>query len=96
MRDIQRRDIPFERKERLTSDIIEKFREADLPDKVELLETTHELYTTYYRLDGVIDSYYGALAPSTGILDVFDLIPYKEGFLLMGFDKCDPHIPPGR
>ncbi len=93
MRDIQRRDIPFERKERLTSDIIEKFREADLPDKVELLETTHELYTTYYRLDGVIDSYYGALAPSTGILDVFDLIPYKEGFLLMGFDKCDPHIP---
>ena len=87
------RDITFERKERLTSDIIEKFREADLPDKVELLETTHDLYTTYYRLDGVIDSYYGALAPSTGCLDTFDLIPYKEGFLLMGFDRQNPDVP---
>lgn len=93
MKELQRHDIPFERKERLTSDIIGKFRASDLPDKVELLETTHELYTTYYRLDGVIDSYYGALAPSTGILDVFDLIPYKEGFLLMGFDKNNPDIP---
>ena len=87
------RDITFERKERLTSDIIEKFREADLPDKVELLETTHDLYTTYYRLDDVIDSYYGALAPSTGCLDTFDLIPYKEGFLLMGFDRQNPDVP---
>ncbi len=77
-------DITFERKERLTADIIDKFREADLPDKVELLETTHDLYTTYYRLDDVIDSYYGALAPSTGCL---------EGFLLMGFDRQNPDVP---
>lgn len=89
----RQRDIPFERKERLTADIIVKFREAELPDKVELLETTHDLYTTYYRLDDVIDSYYGALAPSTGCLDTFDLIPYKEGFLLMGFDRKNPDIP---
>lgn len=93
MRHTRQRDIPFERKERLTADIIEKFREAHLPDKVELLETTHDLYTTYYRLDDVIDSYYGALAPSTGCLDVFDLIPYKEGFLLMGFDRHNPDVP---
>lgn len=93
MSELQQRDIPFERKERLTADIIEKFRLADQPDKVALLETTHELYTTYYRLDGVIDSYYGALAPSTGILNVFNLIPYKKGFLLMAFDKHNPDVP---
>lgn len=93
MESLRRRDIPFERKERLTKDIIEKFRAEGLDDKVELLETIHELYTTYYRLDGVIDSYYGALAPSTGCLDVFDLLPYKEGFLLMGFDRADPSCP---
>ncbi|MCM1406630.1 MAG: nucleoside kinase [[Clostridium] fimetarium] len=93
MDSLRRRDIPFERKERLTKDIIEKFRAEGLDDKVELLETIHELYTTYYRLDGVIDSYYGALAPSTGCLDVFDLLPYKEGFLLMGFDRADPSRP---
>ena len=93
MRSLCLRDVEFERKERLTSDIIGKFRDAGQPDKVQLLETTHELYTTYYRLDGVIDSYYGALAPSTGILDVFDLVPYKEGFLLMGFDRTNHDVP---
>ena len=93
MRDLQKRDVPFERKERLTSDVIEKLRAADLPDKVQLLETTHELYTIFYRLDGVIDSYYGALAPSTGHLDIFNLVPYKEGFLLMAFDRKNPDVP---
>lgn len=93
MRSLQERDIPFERKERLTKDIIGKFRAEGLDDKVELLETIHELYTTYYRLDGVIDSYYGALASSTGCIDVFDLVKYKEGFLLMGFDRADPSRP---
>ncbi len=93
MRELQQRDVPFERKERLTADIIEKFRASGLSDKVRLLETTRELYTTYYRLDGVIDSYYGALAPSTGVLDVFDLHPYKEGFLLTAFDRRNPDVP---
>lgn len=93
MRGLQKRDVPFERKERLTADVIEKMRAAGLPDKVQLLETTHELYTIFYRLDGVIDSYYGALAPSTGHLDIFDLVPYKEGFLLMALDRKSPDVP---
>ena len=93
MRSLQQRDVAFERKERLTSDIINKFRQGGQPDKVELLESVNELYTTYYRLDGVIDSYYGALAPSTGCLDTFNLIPYKKGFLLMGIDKHNPDMP---
>jgi uridine kinase len=91
MRALQQRDVEFERKERLTSFLIEQFREENLPDKVELLETVNELYSTYYRLDGVVDSYYGALAPSTGCIDAFDLLPYKEGLLLLAFDKQNPH-----
>ncbi|MDE5821386.1 MAG: nucleoside kinase [Paramuribaculum sp.] len=82
-------DIPFERKERLTKDVIEIFRHQSLDDKVLLLETLNELYTTYYRLGDICDSYYGQLVPSTSYLKVFDLIPYKDGFLLMPFDKND-------
>ena len=48
MRGLQKRDVPFERKERLTADVIEKMRASGLPDKVQLLETTHELYTIFY------------------------------------------------
>lgn len=83
------RDIPFERKERLTADVIKIFEEQHLDDKVKLLKTLHELYTVYYRLDGICDSYYGNLAPSTGMLGVFDLIPYEEGYLLLGPDPAD-------
>lgn len=93
MMDTARRDLPFRRKEKLTADVMEIFKEQKLYDKVRLLETIEPLYTTYYMLDGVADSYYGPLAPSTGYIGVFDLVPYKSGFLLMAFDSADHSIP---
>ncbi len=96
MDELVKLDIPFERKERLTSDVIKIFEQQGLDDKVRLLRTTHDLYTVYYRLDNVCDSYYGNLAPSTGMLATFDLVPYKEGFLLLGPDRQSenrPHRP---
>lgn len=93
MDELVKRDIPFERKERLTSDVIKIFEQQGLDDKVRLLKTTHELYTVYYRLDDICDSYYGNLAPSTGMLATFDLLPYKEGFLLLGPDRRNESRP---
>lgn len=90
MHSLVRRALPFERKERLTSDVIKIFEEQGLDDKVKLLQSLHDLYTVYYRLDGVCDSYYGNLAPSTDMCPVFDLRLFKEGFLLMGMAKDDP------
>lgn len=83
-------DIPFLRHEALTRDVKEIFRTSNLLDKVQLLDSTHKIYTTYYSLGGTVDSYYGALAPSSGAIKVFDLIPYKEGMLLLSFDKENP------
>jgi uridine kinase len=78
-------DIPFRRKEHLTKDVVEMFRRQGLDEKVTLLETLHELYTTYYRLGDTADSYYGPLAPSTGFIREFDIRPYKDGFLLFPY-----------
>lgn len=94
MRRLVKADIKFERKERLTSDVIKIFERQGLHDKVKLLRSTHSLYTVYYRLGDLCDSYYGNLAPSTGMLDVFDLIPYKEGMLLLGIDAHNPAATP--
>ena len=80
-------DIPFRRKERLTKDVIEIFRKQGLTAKVTLLETLHELYTTYYRLGNLADSYYGPLAPTTGFIKDFDLRTYKDGFLLFAYSR---------
>ncbi len=88
-----KRDLPFVRKERLRKDVIEIFRKQGLEDKVKLLETIHDIYAVYYTLDGISDSYYGALVTSTAMLNVFDLVPYEEGFLLMGPDPENPSVP---
>jgi uridine kinase len=90
MHSLVKRALPFERKERLTADVIKIFEQQGLHDKVRLLQSTHELYTVYYRLDGVCDSYYGNLAPSTDMCSVFDLRLFKEGFLLMGIAQDNP------
>ena len=54
-----------------------------------LLEGINQLYTVYYKLDDIIDSFFGPLVPSTGMLKVFDLIPYEQGMLLLGPDRKD-------
>ena len=93
-------DIPFKRHERLTKDVIAMYRGQGLDAKVNLLETLHELYTTYYNLAGLADGFYGPLAPSTGFLKDFDLRPYKDGFLLFPYspEKTEEMLrqnPPG-
>ena len=87
MTEIIDEDIPFLRRERLTTDVIEMFRKQGLKDKVRLLEGVNQLYTVYYKLDDIIDSFYGPLVPSTGMLKIFDLVPYENGMLLLGPDR---------
>ena len=82
-------DVKFVRRERLTTDVIEMFRKQGLKDKVRLLEGTNQLYTVYYKLGDIIDSFFGPLVPSTGMLKVFDLVPYEKGMLLLGPDRKD-------
>ncbi len=93
MRRIVNDNLRFERKEQLTEEIEKVFEAENMPDKVLLLQTTHDLYTTFYSLDGVVDNYYGALAPSTGLIEIFDLEEYKDGMLLTGFDSTNPDQP---
>lgn len=89
MLEIIEADLPFEREERRTEDVIRIFERQQMTDKVRLLRSIHEIYTVYYRLDGLSDSYYSALALSTGCVDVFDLVPYEQGMLLLGTDAED-------
>ena len=93
MHELADADIPFERHERLTSEVLPMLRDQHLDSKVLLFETTSQLYTTYYTLQGLADSYYGALPPSTGYAPVFGLHAYADGFILMGRDPKNPSRP---
>lgn len=90
MQSIVEEDLPFVRRQRLTRDVRKMFLDAGLLDKVELLDTSDEIYSVYYTLGDTADSYYGNLAPSTGALKVFDLVKYHNGMLLLGPDLNNP------
>lgn len=96
MREIVDSDIPFVRHEKLTTDAVKLFKKQGLDDKVQLLKYSEDIYTIYYTLDGLADSYYGNLAPSTGYLQVFDLQLFRKGMLLLAMGKSDitkPEVP---
>ena len=93
MKEIVTENIPFVRRERPTRELIELFRKQGLNDKVRFLKMSNDLYTVYYELGDIIDSYHGPLAPSTGLINTFDLVPYKNGMLLLGPDNENPSVP---
>lgn len=87
MDEIVAQDLPFVHYERLTEDVMEMFAAQGLNDKVRLLKSSGDIYTTYYKLDNIIDSFYGPLVPSTGMLKVYDLQPFEQGMLLLAPDS---------
>ncbi len=82
MREIIKDDLPFERKEEESEKVIQKIEEQNQNDKTALLKHRGQVYTSYYQLEEHIGIYYGYLVPSTGHLQVFDLIKYYNGMLL--------------
>lgn len=93
MKEIVAEDMAFVRRERPTKELIELFRKQGLNDKVRLLTHSTSLYTVYYELGNIIDSFHGPLAPSTGHISTFDLVPYKDGMLLLGPDPDNSSVP---
>ncbi len=90
MQEIIHNDIPITREEIPTEEAVRIFRKKGLKDKAELMATRGKLYTSLYYLDDLPDYFYGTLAPSTGCLPVFDIIPYKDGMLLVLPERTQP------
>jgi uridine kinase len=82
MRDIIEADLPFVHKEKETKKVVTILEEHGLYDKAKLVKDRGQVYSSYYKLDGHVDMFYGYLVPSTGYLNVFDLNKYYNGMLL--------------
>lgn len=82
MREIIDADLPFCHRSVRTPDAAVLFRERGMKDKARLIETAGMPYTSYYDLDGYINFFYGCLTPSTGYIQLFDIVPYADGVLL--------------
>lgn len=61
---------------------IKIFNSYGMDDKIRLLKHVNLEKVSLYELDGRYDYFYGQMAPSTGVIQIFDLIYYKPGLLL--------------
>ena len=95
MKELINRDIPIN-KVYVTKQEAEKiFSDYGLTDKLRLLKHVNMQRLKLYELDGRYDYFYGLMADSTGIAQVFDLIYYEPGFLLRFPTEASPKgIPP--
>ena len=75
-------DIPIVRQKLLTDEAEAIYAKLDMQDKISLIKTRPHLYVTVYGLADMAGYFYGALAPSTGYLNLFDIEPYYKGFHL--------------
>jgi len=90
MQEIIARDEPFQRDEIRTDEALKIFEKFKLEDKCTLMRSRRQFYSSVYRLDDVVNYFYGYLVPSTGYLKNFGLEQYYEGMLLILPKKDNP------
>jgi uridine kinase len=92
MLEIVAADLPFIRVEEETDEVIRKYEALGWKDKISLLKRKGQNFSSYYKLDGHINAFYGYMIPSTGLLKVFDLHRYFNGMLLQIPKKSNPGV----
>ena len=73
-------NIPISHGKRLAEEVVAEYKEYGFDDRIELLDTRPHLYRTVNHLGDMPGYFYGVLAPSTGYVKRFDIIPYYNGF----------------
>lgn len=77
------KDLPITKHSAKTQYAEQLFKEKGQHDKERLLHYRRSSRVNLYELDGVVDYFYGFMAPSTGMLKYFDIVPYESDFVLL-------------
>ena len=82
MREVIDADRPFGKTMMSLEECCKVFERQHQAEKVHLMRTLGRFNYNVYTLDGCVDTFYGPLIPSTGMLSTFDLIGFNDGFCL--------------
>ena len=85
-------DIPLIRRRISTAEAVRRFRDMGQEDKARLLSWRREDYFDQYAYEDFMDYYYGELAPTTGYLQVWDILPVAGGFMFIYPDDLEPDL----
>ena len=83
-------NITLQRKRFSKGEAISHFRKMNQLDKARLLAWRDESYFDVYTYGDFADYYYGELAPSTGYVQVWDILPAEGGFMFLYPDDNAP------
>ena len=83
-------DIPLLRRRVSTAEAVAYFESRGNQDKANLLKWRTVDYFDEYVYGDFRDYYYGEMAPSTGYVSVWDVLPADDGFLFLFPDDQNP------
>ena len=83
-------EIPLLRRRVTTREAVDYFTAAGQEDKAALLAWRTAPYFDEYTYGDFADYYYGELAPTTGYLQVWDILPAEGGFMFLFPDANTP------
>ena len=87
---IVERDIPLVRRQMKTADAIRAFSAMGMADKARILTWRKNESFGCYGDGDFFDYYYGEMAPSTGYVQVWDILPAEGGFFFIYPDDACP------
>ncbi len=90
MMEIVEKNEPFGKTQMTRSEAIALFNREGYPEKARLLKNLNTDTVGVISCWKYIDLDFGAMVPSTGYLQVFDLKQYSDGFVLLFPDQIDP------
>ena len=82
MKEIIDADLPFSKTVMSHDEAVTIFEENSQYEKALLLECLGRFSYNVYWLDSIADKFYGPLVPTTGLLTIFNLTGFNDGFIL--------------
>jgi len=90
MRELVGQRLPIERRKLSFMQAVTQFEREKQSDKLNLLKFRNPPRIVVHWCDGFSDVAHGPLAPNTGVLADFRLVPYHGGFVLQFPDRENP------
>ena len=87
----------IEKKSMNKANAVRLFRENGMDDKVRLLRYRCTSKVNVYCMSGYTDYFYGYMPASTGVLKLWDIVPYEDGLMVLMPDTADgTTVPPAK
>lgn len=82
MRELSDNKTPILKSTKPVEEASKIFAAQGMEDKLKLIKYRKSSVINLYELDGYYDYYYGYMLPSCGYVRLFEVLKYKEGFIL--------------